>query len=597
MTYVKASAGRSKLNVIFEDVNHPRHDGNTIYLPRVRTDMSEETLSEIMASVDHEVAHDLYSDFDILREKKIDMRTKTGFIWNMVEDSRVNALEATEYPGFRELWDNTTPALMEKCRLKMLDGNPMSEALHGLIRWESAVSADLFPLCHEHSLTFKNDLKLKAVLEPFSDRLLECQKTHNKIKGSKMTYELARDLVKALGGEPEEEEKEGEEKGDKPEKDKGRKTKAESKSEKEGKEKGEKPEEEDKDEDDWCIKKVTITEADEEKLLTTHSILEIVDKRMSKVGLLYDTDMSAGGWTMTPLEKFGIVDYHNMTTTLPVLKTMLGVGSTASVFFQESYNERIRAKLITSDNFAQLVRKEIQIRARVRYQYGVKKGKLDPARLARIVLDAPGYADRVFKNKIQSITLDAAVSILIDMSGSMSGDKVLHATGAAVLLNKVFQILQVPLELAGFTDVSTYGTAVPVHYLYKPFSVLRLPEGELISFIGASSSHMTGNPDGESILFSYNNLLKRKEKKRLLIVMSDGQPAASKCMSGLSSFTKKVIQEIEGQRKVEIYGLGIESNSVEKYYKQHSVVFNAAEIPSKLLHLIEKKLLNEPGKE
>ena len=63
MKYIKASAGRSSLHVVFEDKNMPRHDGNTIYLPKVTVKTTESELTQMMASVDHEVAHDLYSDF------------------------------------------------------------------------------------------------------------------------------------------------------------------------------------------------------------------------------------------------------------------------------------------------------------------------------------------------------------------------------------------------------------------------------------------------------------------------------------------------------------------------------------------------------
>ena len=35
MKYVRASAGRANLAIAFEDRNEPRHDGKTIYLPRI----------------------------------------------------------------------------------------------------------------------------------------------------------------------------------------------------------------------------------------------------------------------------------------------------------------------------------------------------------------------------------------------------------------------------------------------------------------------------------------------------------------------------------------------------------------------------------
>jgi cobaltochelatase CobT len=199
----------------------------------------------------------------------------------------------------------------------------------------------------------------------------------------------------------------------------------------------------------------------------------------------------------------------------------------------------------------------------------------------------------VFKNKIKSDTLNAAISVLVDFSGSMSGDKLLYATGAAVLLNQVSSTLNIPLEITGFTDIRWEGKASPVQYIFKPFGLNRIAEEDLLLYFGAASTHMTGNPDGENILWAYDRIVKRKEKKKLLIVMSDGQPAASRAASGISHFTHTTIKEIERLKHVDIYGLGLESDAVQRFYKANSVITAASEIPTKLLELIERKLLND----
>jgi cobalamin biosynthesis protein CobT len=222
----------------------------------------------------------------------------------------------------------------------------------------------------------------------------------------------------------------------------------------------------------------------------------------------------------------------------------------------------------------------------------VKRGKLDQSRLSRICFDAPGFNERVFKNKIENKTLDAAISVLVDMSGSMSGMKAHYALASAMLLNEVCSTLNIPLEITGFTDGHNrdYFMA-PVMLLYKGFSDLKISPDTLIQSFSQGTAYMAGNPDGENILWAYERLLKRKERKRLLLVLSDGAPAASKLSTGIEEFTKKTIEEIETSKKVEIYGLGLCSTSVKYYYKAHSVVDEPQQIPSKLLELIERKIL------
>ena len=153
------------------------------------------------------------------------------------------------------------------------------------------------------------------------------------------------------------------------------------------------------------------------------------------------------------------------------------------------------------------------------------------------------------------------------------------------------KVLKIPLEIAGFSDTHHNGATIPIHCLYKPFVQQTLTEEDLIARIGSSTAIMTGNPDGENILYAYNNLVKRKEKKRCLIVLSDGQPAASKGVRGLGRFTLQVIQEIEAEKKVDIYGLGLLSDSVASYYKNNSSVHTVGDIPEKLLDLIKRKVL------
>ena len=185
-------------------------------------------------------------------------------------------------------------------------------------------------------------------------------------------------------------------------------------------------------------------------------------------------------------------------------------------------------------------------------------------------------------------------TIIVDMSGSMEGKKAFYALASTLLINEVCTTLNIPLEILGFTDGrnTSFSAYVPLMFVYKSFVDLKVGAEKIKDYFQKSSFYMTGNPDGEYILWSYDRLIKRKEKRKIMIVMSDGSPAASKGMMGLGKFTEKVIKEIEHSKIVDIYGLGICSRAVEAYYSSQSVVSEPDEIPSKLLELIERKLLN-----
>lgn len=583
--YIRASAGRAGLSVQFEDTNQPRHDGNTIYLPKINISTTENQLKELMASVDHEVAHERFSSFELLQEKRLDPSSALMFVWNFLEDSRINAIEAREYLGFKLNWDESASQIIQSILERSVKAtSPTAVLTRSLLCWEAPITAHLFPAVESVTSRFTPDTKYIDVLNNYSDRLVSCHQILDKRLGTQSTYDLAYDILKDLGIKPSTEETEAKSKTGKESSDKakGEKSKSEPTDETSDEtEAGEGTEVENKDEE-YKIITVKLTKDDLGKMSLT---MPTTGRKMGKVGLNHEPVDLHGldKWDMTDYEKFIVVNYPKSLGRKEYFDTTRG-----SREFLTEYKSRVGDNLVSQENFAQQVRKLIQIRARVQTQYGTKKGKLDQSRLSRICFDAPGFNERVFKHRIENKTLDAAISILVDMSGSMHGSKVYYALASALLMNEVCTTLRIPVEIVGFTDDHS---ALPLMFVYKAFSDLHVTQDDLTTSFAKSSNFMSGNPDGENILWAYERLLKRKERKRVFVVMSDGEPAASKSSYGLEAFTKCVIEEIEQAKKVDIYGLGLCSHTVKHYYSAHDVVNKPEEIPSKLLSLIEKKVI------
>jgi len=588
MRYIRASAGRQGISVVFEDINQPRHDGKTIYLPKITSLTTDIELKEMMASVDHEVAHDRYSSFVVLKEKSPDPKSLLLFVWNFLEDSRINNIEAREYQGFRENWDESSAILIDKIfsRAKK-EGTTISKLTTSLLYWESNVSAGVFPTIEFITSKTKPNKKVLDVLNNFTDRLIDCHFILDKRLGTESTHSLAVDILEKLQKEC------GEEFKPKPKpttgtEDEGGKDSAltSSKESGGGEEKSDKDDPSSKRDDEYKIINLKLTEEDLAKFSIT---LPEHGEEMGKTGINFEpVGSSENHWDITDYNKFIVVDYPKSLGD----KKYLEPSSKTKEFLKE-YEARVEPKLVSQENFAQQVRKLIQIRSKAQMQYGVKRGKLDQSRLSRICFKAPGFNERVFKNKIENKILDAAVTVLVDMSGSMGGTKVQYALASTLLVNEVCSTLNIPVEILGFTDGYNASMEIaPVMFVYKNFSDLRIDNERIKGCFSMSSLFMYGNPDGENILWAHDRLVKRKEKKKLMIVMSDGSPAATKSSIGLENFTLKAIREIEASKNVDIYGLGLCSNAVEYFYKSRSVVNNPEDIPSKLLELIERKIVN-----
>ena len=586
MKYVRASAGRAGISIVFEDVNQPRHDGKTIYLPRITYKTTDLELKELMTSVDHEVAHDRFSSFEVLKEKAIDPKGILLYMWNFIEDSRVNNIEAREYLGFKENWDECTSGLVDKIlKQTKKDVSTIAKLTTALICWEAGISASNFPKIQLVTAKASPDARILDVLNNFSDRLVHCHSILDKEIGTESTYQLALDILKKLAKECSEEFKEDIKLPGSSTKEVGDTEKTDS----------------DEDGDEESPSKETTGDKLSKEIEEEYKILDIKltdeqiesysvslpedDREMGKIGVNFAPVSTKGyDWDMTDYDKFIVVNYPKRIGDEKYF--------TKQRVFLAEYKNRIEHKLVSQENFAQQVRRLIQIRAKSQTQYGVKKGKLDQSRLSRICFKAPGFNERVFKNKIENKILDAAISVLVDMSGSMNGDKCFYALASSLLINEVCSTLNIPVEIVGFSDGHSGGSVSPSMFIYKSFSDLRVSEDSFKEYFSCSSNFMLGNPDGENILWAHDRLIKRKEKKKLLIVMSDGSPAASKGMNGLEKFTSRVIKEIEESKKVDIYGLGLCSSSVTEFYKHHSVVRRPEEIPSNLIELIERKIIN-----
>ena len=128
-----------------------------------------------------------------------------------------------------------------------------------------------------------------------------------------------------------------------------------------------------------------------------------------------------------------------------------------------------------------------------------------------------GYYERDILNNPQA---DLALFVLVDESGSMSwGDRIPAAVRASVLLDAVAREINIPCAIYGHTEDSASRIEM---YKYRDFD-----DPEEAKYTIPSMSARGNNRDGYAIRFALEKLKDRPEEKKLLIVISDGQPAAA----------------------------------------------------------------------
>ena len=78
---------------------------------------------------------------------------------------------------------------------------------------------------------------------------------------------------------------------------------------------------------------------------------------------------------------------------------------------------------------------------------------------------------------------------------------------------------------------------------------------------------------------------KRRERRKLLIVLSDGNPAS--CNSGDDSgYLKLVCQDIESDGSVDLIGIGLGVDTVRQYYKNHIIISDVSQLEVELIQLL-----------
>ena len=176
-------------------------------------------------------------------------------------------------------------------------------------------------------------------------------------------------------------------------------------------------------------------------------------------------------------------------------------------------------------------------------------GKIDTQGIYRLAIKDTDVFRRAGKSK----WFDGCAYILIDNSGSMYGEKFKQACTAAAIIEEGFRGL-FPIKIVAFND--DYRTVC--HQVIKGWDESLRMNCSWNYCVHKNPGH--GNADGCSIAVAAKELSERHEKKKLLVVLSDGAPTeGSKDPVGL---TEKAIAEAR-KRRIQVSGIYFEEGDID----------------------------------
>ena len=231
------------------------------------------------------------------------------------------------------------------------------------------------------------------------------------------------------------------------------------------------------------------------------------------------------------------------------------------------------------------------------WDFDLEEGLLDSSKLPRIILDP--FNSLSFKKEKDLDFKDTVVTLLIDNSGSMRGRPITIAAICADILSRTLERCSVKVEILGFTTKNWKGGKSREEWNKnnKPKNPGRLNDLRHIIYKSADTQWrqskknlglmlkeglLKENIDGEAISWAFSRLKKRKEERKILMVISDGAPVDDSTLSVnsgdfLEKNLKKIVQFIENKSDIEILAIGI-GHDVSRYYKKAIKITDVQEL-------------------
>ena len=190
------------------------------------------------------------------------------------------------------------------------------------------------------------------------------------------------------------------------------------------------------------------------------------------------------------------------------------------------------------------------------------------------------------KNALPSQPPGMAVGLLLDESGSMAScDRATYARASAIILYDFCQALHIPVMVYGHTT----GKDSVELYSYSEFDAIDREDQYRLVDISARGS----NRDGAALRFVAERLSHRPEELKLLILVSDGQPADTGYYGTAAEEDLRGIQQ-EYRRKGILFiaaAIGDDKENMERIYGDSFLdITDLNQLPVKLTQVVKRFL-------
>jgi len=633
--------GRDKdAKIIFEGNSaYVRSDGAICYPSLAEgSRMTKENVLVSRGYADHESSHKRYTHMNTVKKFIKDCEaTDNGLLRstaNAVEDLRVDHLAIRDYSGAKANLEATCESVYNEF-LEAVEENPeLGQDFN--VTMPLMITAEGRKRMGYNAPSIQKTLDVmtpeqRSKIEAYVDLAIECRNP-DPLRGTKETIAVSKAIVKAKA-EGDAQEESGADKpkssgessddssgdgGDEPESD-------------EGDDEGDGDDGGESDGDDESDTDPTETDSSDTdiKLGGSSNPIEFDDMRERSLTKTFKNHVKSSDDTYRPFSTEHD-QYSRLGDSTSMGKHMASIASISM------YEDEVRKLSGKTSTMARKLERALLSTQKRDWEVAREVGVLDPKRLSRVVTGSRN----VFRMREDRKEVDTAVSVMIDLSGSMHGREVLLAKQVAIALSLVMEKAGVSYEVLGFNNYylnDGNGTGVgagnfsndlvggssvrkeflkraneamlnarrsrkstggfsryePVQvYEFKGFDKRLVQERLGLGVIGRlAGGH---NSDSEAVSIASGHLKRRPEKKKILFVLSDGQPAVS-CDFGTNHLAQHLRNQIEqvGKHGIDCVGIGIRSEAVKHFYPNYVVVNNLDDLPKQAFDQLARLLVGD----
>jgi len=588
-------AGQYGLSIVFQG-SGASTDGKTIFLPSTN-DLTQELMDDMNGFLDHEVAHCRFTDFDQLKRLMEGRgRRFQKELLNGIEDVRIEREQVKDFPGCRL---NLEP-LHVKLRIAL-----EAKRATGELPWPFRLIVTAMD-----AMMGKEPLQVDKDVAPIWELISDLVPAMNAGTSTEDLRKVAETATTRILAYLDEQEEEAEKKGEKG-KGKGKGGKGAPGGKGEGDSMMEESDEETGegqksgwDDADVCVDDMVNRE------LADHFGEDFKSKSVKereKDGTLTTEEPGEGGKRRDDRDRLGPTEGKGsgIETTdkgmrfdrihLPFSTKYDEVTDHTAKGHVGRYNairHRVRPLIAPIER---ALERQLKVKENVKWRGERERGMIDVRGLPRMLTDK--NFRRPFKEQTKTETNNVAVQILVDLSGSMAGPKTELTKQACVAMAEALSKLEIAFEVCGFhsqyeprlhAEAEAAGVTKHAGSRFNRFAEKLVMQ----IFKSFDSNNLSGiekldnghnNPDGEAVKWAADRLAMQKQKRKILIVMSDGSPATGDSdrhvlNADLKTTVAKVIKS-----GIEVVAFGITTDSPKHFYPDYVLINKLEELPAQTM--------------